>query len=346
VPGLVSTIIPVYNRAALLAEAVGSVLAQTYRPVEVVIVDDGSTDDTPAAADTFAAAHPDVVRVVHQANGGVGRAREAGRLAARGAFIQYLDSDDLLLPRKFTQLVATLDAQPDCGIAYGITRYRNAAGDEVPCTWKPNNLVEATLFPSLLRARWWETVAPLFRREVTDAIGPWTTLNLEEDWEYDSRAAALGVRLAFVNEVLAEHRDHADARLSRPNPSPVGRQAPSPVVLPAEPTEDRRGRLSPQGERARARLRDRARAHELILAHALRAGVSTNGPEMQQFVRELFHLARQCGAAGLGQESQRLVAAARSVSSARDLRVYERLAGLLGWAAAGRLSMLPERLRR
>jgi hypothetical protein len=309
-----------------------------------VIVDDGSTDDTTAAADALAAAHREVVRVVHQPNGGVGRAREAGRLAARGAFVQYLDSDDLLLPRKFALQVAALDARPDCGIAYGITRYRNAAGEEVPCSWKPANLVETTLFPSLLRARWWETVAPLFRREVTDAIGPWTTLNLEEDWEYDARAGALGVRLAFVNEVLAEHRDHGAARLSR---EPVGRQAPSPVVPTArnESTADRRGRLSPHAAAHAARLRDRASAHELILAHALRAGVSAAAPEMAQFARELFHLARQCGAAGLGEESRRLVAAARSVSSARDLRVYERLARLVGWPAAGRLATLPERLR-
>jgi len=78
--------------------AVASVLAQTYRPIEIIIVDDGSTDETAQVADSIALANDGVVRVVHKPNGGVGSAREAGRCAAGGEFIQYLDSDDLLLP--------------------------------------------------------------------------------------------------------------------------------------------------------------------------------------------------------------------------------------------------------
>src|SRR5205814_5528871 len=86
VAGLVSTIIPVHNRAGLLREAVASVLAQTYRPIEIIIVDDGSTDDTARIADALAAESPGVVRAVHQANAGQGPAREAGRRLATGEF--------------------------------------------------------------------------------------------------------------------------------------------------------------------------------------------------------------------------------------------------------------------
>src|SRR4051812_13992958 len=93
---LVSTIIPVFNRPAMLREAVTSVLSQTYRPIEVIIVDDGSTDDdTPRAIAELAERHPDV-RGIRRTNGGPGLAREAGRGESRGDFIQYLDSDDLL----------------------------------------------------------------------------------------------------------------------------------------------------------------------------------------------------------------------------------------------------------
>jgi glycosyltransferase involved in cell wall biosynthesis len=98
VPGLVSTVIPVHNRPGMLAEAIASVLAQTHRPIEILVVDDGSTDDTGRAADALAAANAQIVRVVHQANRGPGAAREAGRRLAGGEFLQYLDSDDLLLP--------------------------------------------------------------------------------------------------------------------------------------------------------------------------------------------------------------------------------------------------------
>src|SRR5215472_7466164 len=98
--GLASTIIPVHNRALLLRQAVASVLAQTYRPIEIIIVDDGSTDDTAREAEALAKAYSGV-RAIHRSNGGPGAARETGRLAANGEFIQYLDSDDLLLPNKF-----------------------------------------------------------------------------------------------------------------------------------------------------------------------------------------------------------------------------------------------------
>lgn len=312
--GLVTTIIPVYNRRAMLAEAVASVLAQTYRPIEIIIVDDGSTDETAAAADQFAGDQTEV-SVVHQTNGGPGAAREAGRQMAAGEYIQLLDSDDLLDPRKFELQVRALEEHPDCGVAYGITRYRNEAGREIVCDWKNANQVQATILPSFLTARWWETLSPLYRRSVTDAAGPWTRLRLEEDWEYDCRVGALGVRLAYVDEVVGEHRDHPSGRLSR--------------GTGGDP----------------ARLRDRTAAHELIAAHARRAGVDPASPEFRSFARELFHLARQCGAAGLYPESKRLIETARDISPAADLRLYAVLGRILGWGRAARAASWMERIR-
>jgi glycosyltransferase involved in cell wall biosynthesis len=311
---LVSIIVPAYNRGPLLVEAVNSALAQTHRPIDIIVVDDASTDDTPRVIAELCARHAEV-RSVRRENGGPGLARETGRQAARGDFIQYLDSDDLLLPRKLELQLAALAARPECGIAYGVIRYRNARGEEIVCDWKPANQVAETLFPSMLIARWWETISPLYRRSVTDAAGPWTALRLEEDWEYDCRMAAMGVRLAFVNEVVGEHRDHAAERLSR-----------STTVDPK-------------------RLWHRAHAHLLIAQHAKRGGVPNDAPELQTFARELFHMARQCGAAGLADEARQLLAAARDVSNARDLRIYERLANALGWRAAGRAAALVDRLR-
>lgn len=312
--GLVSAIIPVYNRASMLREAVASVLTQTYTEFEIIIVDDASTDDTARVIDELRTL--DVrIRSVRRVNGGAGLARESGRQEARGEFIQYLDSDDLLAPRKFEVQVAALRAQPDASVAYGLTRYRDAAGREIACDWKPANQIQTTIFPSFLIARWWETLSPLYRRSVTDATGPWTSLRLEEDWEYDCRVGALGVTLAYVDEVVGEHRDHPEGRLSRgagDNP---------------------------------ARLRDRAVAHERIAAHAHRAGVDRTSPEFQSFARELFHMARQCGAAGLTDESRRLVETARGISSARDLRIYQLAAGTIGWRRAGRAAAWIERRR-
>jgi glycosyltransferase involved in cell wall biosynthesis len=320
IEGLVSTIIPVHNRADQLREAVASVLAQTYRPIEVIIVDDGSTDRTVQAGDELAAQHPEEIRIIHQANSGPGLAREAGRRVAGGEFIQYLDSDDVLLPRKFELQVAGLRAHPECGVAYGMTRYRHSDGRVEEEPWKGSGSRVETLFPSFLLARWWDTPTPLYRAGLCHQAGAWTSLRLEEDWEYDCRIAALGVRLHFCEEFVAEVRDHFEQRLCKGEP------------------------LDP------LRLAERAKSHALIFQHARRAGLSEALPEMQHFARELFLLSRQCGAAGLSAESRELFALARQAageSRARgwDFRIYKALAALLGWASLGKLACYSDRLR-
>jgi len=315
IEGLVTTIIPVFNRARLLEEAVASVLAQTYRPIEILIIDDGSTDDTPRVADRLAAEHPDVVRVIHQPNRGVGAAREAGRLAARGEFIQHLDSDDILLPQKFEKMVAALREHPECGVAYGRTRHRDVNGNPIACDWKPVLAGEETILPHFLRARMWDTVTPLYRASVIAQAGAWTTLRLEEDWEYDCRIGALGTRLVFIDKELAEVRIQPD-------------------------------RLSMGTSRDAHRLRDRAAAELLILGHARRAGITNETLEMQHFARALFLLARQCGAVGLANESRRLFEASREMSPDRlQYRIYAAFARVAGWRAAGQVSRFIDALR-
>lgn len=314
--GLVSTIIPVYNRPRMLEEAVDSVLAQTYRPIEILIVDDASTDETPSVARNLAARHPDVVSLIAlDRNGGAGVAREAGRLRARGEFIQHLDSDDMLFPRKFELQVAGLRANPDCGVSYGWTSYRLLDGTLLDGPVKLTGVRISSMFPHFLELRGWHTATPLYRRSVIDAAGAWTDLRVEEDWEYDCRIAALGPKLHYVEEWVAEIRGRSDWK------SPL-----DPEVL-----------------------RDRARAHQLILSHALRAGIGSDVAEMQRFARELFLLARQCGAAGLTQESKALLDAAQVATGPdaprADFKLYKLLSSILGWRTMGKLSVFTDRFR-
>ncbi|HYH08080.1 MAG TPA: glycosyltransferase family A protein [Thermoanaerobaculia bacterium] len=314
---LVTTIIPVFNRPAMLREAVGSVLAQTYRPIEIIIVDDGSTDETPAVADALAREHPEV-RVIHQTNRGVGPARDAGRRAARGEFIQHLDSDDLLYPRKFELQVAGLDAHPECGVSYCWTRTRQLDGTFEPHSAKRTGERVESMFPAMLEQRWWHTPTPLYRASLIQRAGEWLALRNEEDWEYDARIASFGVRLHYVEEWLVEVRQHSEDRLS------------------ARGLE-------------RAVLRDRATAHARILEHAQRAGITPDAPEMRRYARELFLLSRQCGAAGLREESKMLFALARDASGDRrnhaQFRLYALATKLLGWQLTGRLACMTDRLR-
>lgn len=321
IPDLVSTIIPVYNRPDLLGEAVSSVLAQTYRPVEIIIVDDGSTDNTPQVADDLAREYFKEVRVIHQPNTGSGLAREAGRLAAKGEFIQYLDSDDLLLPKKFEWQVAGLKANPDCGISYGKTRFYRQGEIPEDIPWKRTGEKIEFMFPSFLHSRWWGTSTPLYRREVSDKAGPWTELRYEEDWEYDCRIASQGIRLHYCNEFVSNERDHNEGRLSRGS-----------VQNPLS-------------------LQHRAKAHILIYQHAQKAGIDETVPEMQHFARELFLLSRQCGAARLNSESRTLFDLSRLASGSTrgkgwDFKLYGLLTHIFGWTWIGKMACLADRVRK
>ncbi len=308
VSNLVSTIIPVYNRPEMLREAVESVLAQTYRPIEVIISDDGSTDDAGLVADRMAGEHPAVIRVVHNPNRGAGLAREAGRAVAKGEFIQYLDSDDRLLPRKFELQVQALRMRPDCGAAYGyIQRYgADDSADRVPLKWSGREL--PTLFPWLLVDRWWNTDCPLFRRSVCDATGPWTDLRYSQDWEYDARVGALGVRLAHVKDFVCEYRQHGGERQTG-----SGKW------------------LSPP---------DRVRFLSLLFRHARTAGVALRTPEMRHFSRWAFLNARQCAEAGDAASARACLALAGEAAGGTtpDMRVFKALASVLGWGNAARLA--------
>jgi len=310
--GLVSVIVPVKNRPDLLREAAASVFAQTWREWELLIVDDRSTDATSAVARELAAAGPGWVKVLEGPGKGPGLAREAGRQAARGEFLQYLDSDDLLLPRKLESQVDALRGNPRAGIAYGPVTVLAPDGTPVEKWPQLSDRPLERMFPEFLRHRFWHTGAALLRREVSDRAGPWLDLSLFEDWEYDCRLATLEPELVFVPETGVFIRACAPNRIgSGPGLEPW-------------------------------RLRQRARAHELILGHAQRAGVGVETPEMAHFARALFLLARQCGLGRLNDESRRLYMLARAASTPErargwDFRGYRLAARLLGWRATARL---------
>jgi glycosyltransferase involved in cell wall biosynthesis len=106
---LVSIIIPTYNRGWVLKEAVDSVLTQDFRDFELIIVDDGSTDDTPKLLDGYS----QKATIIRQKNAGVSAARNRGVVSATGQFNAFLDSDDLWLPQKLSRQVAFFESHPD-----------------------------------------------------------------------------------------------------------------------------------------------------------------------------------------------------------------------------------------
>ena len=116
---LISVIIPVYNSQDTLRKAADSVLEQTYRNTELILVDDGSTDESPAIIDAYASAHPDRVRVIHKENGGLMRAWRDGLSLCTGQVLCFVDSDDWIDPEMIANMAAHLEKNSDGSYAPG-----------------------------------------------------------------------------------------------------------------------------------------------------------------------------------------------------------------------------------
>jgi glycosyltransferase involved in cell wall biosynthesis len=213
---LVSIIIPTYNRAALLAEAIGSVLAQPVPDLEVIVVDDASTDDTAAIVAPFVTAG----RVSYEARPrqGPAGARNAGVQVARGELIGFLDSDDRLLPDGLRPHLNAFERQPDLGLTISGCEYVDAAGNHLgwrtPWTEGGALTLSGWLFncfamPGTVVARraWFER-----------AGGFCPDLTIAEDWHLFMRLAALRCPMTWVREITCQYRQHegnASLRLDR-----------------------------------------------------------------------------------------------------------------------------------
>jgi glycosyltransferase involved in cell wall biosynthesis/MoaA/NifB/PqqE/SkfB family radical SAM enzyme len=200
-PPRVTVVVPCYNYARYLPDAVESVVAQTFRDWELVIVDDGSTDGSLAIAAELAAAHPDRIRVVAQENAGQPAiARNRGIAEARGEYVLCLDADDRIAPTMLARCVALLDAEPEIAIAY--TDRRDFDGVE--------QVIRAGEFDAgILPYHNHLSYCALFRKEVWDAVGGYRT-NVKgcEDWDLWIAAAARGFRGRRIPEPLFWYRRH------------------------------------------------------------------------------------------------------------------------------------------
>jgi glycosyltransferase involved in cell wall biosynthesis len=196
---LVSTVVPVYNAERYLAAAVESVLAQRHRPLELIVVDDGSTDGTAAVARRFG----DALRYEYQANAGQSEARNRGLALARGPLLAFLDADDRWMPDKLVLQVAALTAEPPLEAVFGHVR----------------QFVSPDLSPAAAaRIRYHAEVMPghvpgamLIRREAWERVGGFDARwHIGEFVHWWARATELGLRWRMLPEVVLERRLHED----------------------------------------------------------------------------------------------------------------------------------------
>ena len=198
---LVSIVIPSFNYAHYLAGAIESALGQTYQPVEVIVVDDGSTDDSVAVAQRFP------VTLLQQANRGSAVATNAGVRAAHGEFVIRLDADDCLYPRFVERTYAALAADGDVVLAHANGEYFGARHGRIP--FEPFDGERLALgayatCTALIRTSAWVAVGALDER-----------MRLLEDWDFWLALAERGLRGVMIDETLWAYRQHRGSQVRR-----------------------------------------------------------------------------------------------------------------------------------
>jgi glycosyltransferase involved in cell wall biosynthesis len=198
---LVSVIIPCYNGEAFLAEAIESALAQTYQPVEIIVVDDGSTDSSPAIA------HKYPVRYIRQYNRGLTKTRNRGVRESRGEYIVFLDADDRLRPEAIETGLCVMAVQPECAMVVGDHIFVSEEGRHLRDSHKVY-LVDSH-YEALLKSNFIEMISSvLFRRVVLEEVGGFDTeLRVAEDYELYLRIARK-YPITCHRSVVAEYRLH------------------------------------------------------------------------------------------------------------------------------------------
>lgn len=211
VSGLISIIIPTYNRPSLIALSLDSVLEQTYRPIEIIVVDDGSADNTREVVSQWAlkADARLAVRYFHQANQGGCAARNRGLRESRGEFINFLDSDDRLLGGALQRKV---DCLCSSSALYCYDRGERVDGEGGPLGQhgRPWSAYGGQFF----LVYHFDTTGPLIRRGLCQKIGPWDeSLRGCQEEEYFARLKLHGGRGTFLDEVGHVVVEHVENRV-------------------------------------------------------------------------------------------------------------------------------------
>lgn len=193
----VSVLIPAFNTSAYIGEAIRSVLHQTLRPFEVIVVDDGSRDDTAAAAESFG----DPVKVFRRPHAGIAASRNFAASQARGELLAFLDSDDLWPPDKLALQAAHLVAESSCDGVFGLVRQFYASELDVPSGERER--LEQSLESG------YHAGALLLRRSAFERVGPFDeSRRVGEFIDWYARAQDEGLGFSMLRRVVMLRRIH------------------------------------------------------------------------------------------------------------------------------------------
>lgn len=201
---LISVIMPVYNAEKYIAEAVGSIRRQGYALLEILAINDGSTDDTVPIIEGLG----DDIVLINQANAGPGAARNRGLALARGKFIAFLDADDLWPEHKLARQLAYLQAHPDVEMVWGRTQYFGDFSERD----KKIPLDEDQTAVS------YQLGAGLFRRSAFDRVGLFDeAFRYSEDYDWLLRAREMDIPSFVLDNITLLYRMHQDSVTHAPN---------------------------------------------------------------------------------------------------------------------------------
>ena len=225
-PYLFSVVIPTYNRANLVVAALDSVAAQSYRPIELIVSDDGSTDNTGDVLDAWCAAHQEDhdlrIKIVRGENGGAGAARNRGVAIASGEYVQFLDSDDLLHPDRLRRLAEAFESQGADFIQTGFTRVEFDSGRLIETRYAREGADQVAL--AAQGFLWANSVRSAFRRELINRVGPWPEdMRCFEDRYFVERAVLLAKAPIALKDALVTVRRGAAGTVSSIEKTRVGR---------------------------------------------------------------------------------------------------------------------------
>ncbi len=211
---LVTVIIPTYNYAEYVREAVESVIGQTYRPIEIIVVDDGSQDNTREELAGFINAGQ--IRYIYQDNRGLAAARNTGLRSAGGEYISFLDSDDLIDEKKIEVQAGYLEQHPEYGVTF--SDFRFFKGNDRSSLIKPpvHHSGELTL-RDFIRGNFIPVHSTLVRQDLFKRAGYFDeSLRECEDSDLWIRAMIAGIRFFYIDKVLAYYRLHGRQMVGSP----------------------------------------------------------------------------------------------------------------------------------
>ncbi|MBI4680859.1 MAG: glycosyltransferase [Nitrospirae bacterium] len=208
-PALVSIIIPTYNCRKYIRQAIDSALSQTYKNIEIIVIDDGSTDNTREEIDDLISEKK--ISYIYQANKGLPGARNTGIKHSRGKYLVFLDSDDVILPEKIMCQIGFMKEHPDVCLVYsGYQYFKN--DNLADLISPPLSKLRGNLYKELLRGCFFTVHSVLVKKACVEKVGCFDeSFRASEDWDLYIRLAESGCQFDYIDKVLCLCRLRSDS---------------------------------------------------------------------------------------------------------------------------------------